>query len=108
VAREDYYRAKARLFTPALAQRAAINIDDPAGRRLAGEATVPVVTFGTAQDANLRATDVTVSREGIRFRAGGLEVMSRLRAAFNVSNCLGVLAVARQLELDDAATVAGI
>jgi len=38
---EDYYRAKASLFTPERARRALICVDDEHGRRLAGETTLP-------------------------------------------------------------------
>ena len=42
---EDYYRAKASLFTPERARLALIGVDDEHGRRLAGETTLPVRTF---------------------------------------------------------------
>ena len=42
---EDYYRAKASLFTPERARLALIGIDDAHGRRLAGETALPVRTF---------------------------------------------------------------
>ncbi len=38
---EDYYRAKASLFTPERARRGLVNVDDEHGRRLVGEAAHP-------------------------------------------------------------------
>jgi UDP-N-acetylmuramoyl-L-alanyl-D-glutamate--2,6-diaminopimelate ligase len=105
---ESYYAAKARLFTHELSERATVNVDDPSGRRLAERREVQVVTFGLAPDADIRATDVDVSASGIRFRVGSLHLRSKLRALYNVSNCLGVVATARQLELDDRAIAEGI
>src|SRR5207342_173455 len=42
---EDYFLAKASLFTPARARLGLVNVDDEHGRRLVEEATVPVRTF---------------------------------------------------------------
>jgi UDP-N-acetylmuramoyl-L-alanyl-D-glutamate--2,6-diaminopimelate ligase len=105
---EDYFGAKARLFTPELADVGAISIDDAAGRRMAQGATIPVVTFGLDPAAQVRATDVDISGDGIRFRVGSLHVRSRLRSLHNVANCVGVVAAARQLELDDDAIAEGL
>jgi UDP-N-acetylmuramoyl-L-alanyl-D-glutamate--2,6-diaminopimelate ligase len=105
---EAYFEAKAKLFTPALADRAVVNVDDPAGRRLVAASSIPIVTFGLDSDADVRATGVEVSPDGVRFVVDGLEVKSRLRAPFNVSNCLGALAAARELGLDDPVIADGI
>ena len=42
---EDYFAAKASLFTPERTRRGLTNVDDPFGRRLLDEATVPMATF---------------------------------------------------------------
>src|ERR1700721_2473878 len=42
---EDYFRAKAKLFTPAYSAVGVVNVADRYGRRLVAEATVPVTTF---------------------------------------------------------------
>jgi UDP-N-acetylmuramoyl-L-alanyl-D-glutamate--2,6-diaminopimelate ligase len=47
----SYFAAKARLFRPDMSRRAVVMVDDEWGRRLAREATVPVVTVG-ATDAD--------------------------------------------------------
>ena len=44
--------------------------DDPGAARLRGAgARAPVRTYGTAEDADLRLTDLTVSHDGTRYRA---------------------------------------
>jgi UDP-N-acetylmuramoyl-L-alanyl-D-glutamate--2,6-diaminopimelate ligase len=107
---EAYFEAKARLFEPPLAELAVVNVDDPAGRRLAAAARVPVVTTGTGADADWRAGDVEASLEGTAFRvdgpAGSTTVRLALAGGFNVANALGALAAASHLgvELDTAAT----
>ena len=45
---DDYFAAKASLFTPALAADGVVCVDDDWGRRLAGVATIPVTTVGVA------------------------------------------------------------
>jgi UDP-N-acetylmuramoyl-L-alanyl-D-glutamate--2,6-diaminopimelate ligase len=104
---EEYFRAKALLFTPAMADRAAINHDSPEGRALVRD-DLPTLTYGLGPDAGLRGEDLEVEAEGLRFRADGLEVRSRLRGAFNAHNCLAALAASRQVGIDDHAAVAGI
>ena len=104
---DAYFRAKAMLFTPAMAARAAVNNDSPEGRSLI-RGDLPTVTYGLGQGADLRATDVALSAKGLSFRVEGLEVRSRLRGAFNVHNCLAALAAARQVGIDDDAAVEGI
>src|SRR5262245_65376987 len=65
---EDYFQAKASLFTPARARLGLINVDDEYGRRLAKEATVPVRTFSAGgADADWRASDVDLRPHGSSF-----------------------------------------
>jgi UDP-N-acetylmuramoyl-L-alanyl-D-glutamate--2,6-diaminopimelate ligase len=105
---EAYFEAKTRLFTSELSERAAVNADTPHGRILAKRASIPTVTFGTEPTADLRAEDVAVSDAGLSFRVGDVQVRSRLRGHFNVSNALAAMAAARQSGIDDEAIVAGI
>ena len=103
---DAYLRAKSLLFTPEISERAAINHDSPEGRSLEGR--IPTLTFGVGEGADLRAEDVAVGPDGLSFRVEGLEIRSRLRGAFNVSNCLAALAAARQVGIPDEATARGI
>ena len=104
-----YFDAKARLFSPQHAVAGVVNLDEAYGRRLVDRASVPVTTVGVeSQDADLVATDVRIDGGGVAFRVGGLAVRSRLRGAFNVANCLGVVAAARGLGIPDDAIAGGI
>jgi UDP-N-acetylmuramoyl-L-alanyl-D-glutamate--2,6-diaminopimelate ligase len=105
---EAYFEAKTRLFTSELSERAAVNADTPHGRILAEQARIPTLTFGTEPAADLRAEDVVVSDTGLSFRVGDVQVRSRLRGHFNVSNALAAMAAARQSGIEDEAIVAGI
>jgi UDP-N-acetylmuramoyl-L-alanyl-D-glutamate--2,6-diaminopimelate ligase len=105
---EDYFAAKRSLFE-AGPEVAVINIDDRYGARLASELDLPhVVTIGIDNpDADLRATDVQSDFVGSTFRAGELELRSRLPGRFNVLNVLGAVATARALGVaDDTIAVA--
>ena len=65
---EDYYRAKASLFTHHHARAGVVDVDDEHGRRLVREAEVPVTTFSSrGADAHWRAEGVQVRAEGSAF-----------------------------------------
>jgi UDP-N-acetylmuramoyl-L-alanyl-D-glutamate--2,6-diaminopimelate ligase len=96
---EEYFLAKARLFSPDMSDRAVVNHDSPEGRRLVGR--IPTLTFGIDAGADVRATDVETSTRGIAFRVDGMPVRSALVGLFNVENCLAALATARALGVAD-------
>jgi UDP-N-acetylmuramoyl-L-alanyl-D-glutamate--2,6-diaminopimelate ligase len=97
---EEYFRAKARLFTPAMSDRAVVNLDNDEGRRLAGS-SLPTITYGVAPDADVRASEVEATADGIAFKVDGTRIRSKLRGSFNVENCLAAFAAARALGIDD-------
>jgi UDP-N-acetylmuramoyl-L-alanyl-D-glutamate--2,6-diaminopimelate ligase len=98
---EAYFAAKARLFTSGMSERAVLNHDSEHGRRLMG-CGVPVLTYGIDEGADVRATSVRTSAEGIAFAVDGTQIRSRLRGRFNVENALAALATARSLGIPDA------
>lgn len=95
---EDYFRAKAQLFTPERSRLGVVNLDDEYGRRLAKEATVPVVTFSAEghPDADWRADEVQVGPMDSVFVAVGpkgerITAKSPLAGPFNVANTLAAI-----------------
>ena len=71
---EEYYASKRRLFQT---WPAAVNIGGPWGRRLADEVRADggaLVTFGFADDADIRPEGLELTPAGARFRADGLEI----------------------------------
>jgi len=54
-----------------------------------------------AVDAEIRATQVGSTPEGVAFLADGVPIRSPLRGSFNVENCLAAFATARSLGVDD-------
>ncbi|MCK7622121.1 UDP-N-acetylmuramoyl-L-alanyl-D-glutamate--2,6-diaminopimelate ligase [Streptomyces sp. RS10V-4] len=119
---EDYFQAKAQLFTTARSRAGVVNLDDEYGRRLAaGESEVPVTTFSAEghPDADWRAADVEVGALGSTFTVHGpggvtLRAASPIAGPFNVSNALAAitaLAVAGvdpQTAADGVAAVPGV
>jgi UDP-N-acetylmuramoyl-L-alanyl-D-glutamate--2,6-diaminopimelate ligase len=106
---ERYFDAKRRLFTEERPP-AAVNVGDPYGRQLAEELQGHdrLVTFGFADDADLRPEGLDLGPRGARFTAGGLELETRLRGRFNVENVLGAVAAARLLGIEDEAIARGV
>jgi UDP-N-acetylmuramoyl-L-alanyl-D-glutamate--2,6-diaminopimelate ligase len=109
---EEYFQAKRLLFTGALPPPAAVNVGDPWGRRLAAELAhahrAPLVTFGLEGPAEIRPEGLELRAGGSNFRAGGIEVETRLRGLFNVENVLAAVAVGLLLDLEEDAIRAGI
>ncbi len=109
---EDYFQAKRRLFTGPAPPPAAVNVGDEWGRRLAADLAdlrrAPLVTFGLADDAEIRPDGLESGPAGSRFRAGGIDVETPLRGSFNVENVLGAIAAGILLDLDEDDIAAGI
>ncbi len=107
---EDYYAAKASLFTPARAGRGIANTDDPAGRRLRSEAQIPMSSYGA--DGDWQAQDIDLRPDGSTFRLVGpgvsIAASVRLPGAFNVSNAVAALAALVTAGVPVAAAVDGI
>ncbi len=112
---EDYFAAKATLFTPRYADAGVVNLDDPYGRRLAADAPIPMTTFSATGHAaaDWRAENVRVGADGSTFRIigpGGVEADAALNiiGPYNVANALGAIVglVEAGIGLDDA--VAGV
>ena len=106
---EAYFDAKRRLFTEARPP-AAVNVGDAHGRRLADElrGRNELLTFGLADDADIRADELELGARGARFTAAGIELETRLRGRFNVENVLGAVAAAKLLEIPDDAIAYGV
>ncbi|HUG22213.1 MAG TPA: UDP-N-acetylmuramate--L-alanine ligase, partial [Albitalea sp.] len=88
---------------------AVLCIDDPAVRTLLPQVARPIVTYGLDEAADVRAVNVraegmTTVFDVIRTgREGALPVTLNLPGVHNVRNALAAVAVADELEIDDAA-----
>ena len=111
---EDYYQAKAGLFTPERARLGLVSVDDEHGRRLAAEAPIPVRTLsGRGAAADWRAVAVRPSADGSRFTVLGpegleLDAAVAIPGDFNVANALTAIAAGAEVGLDPATVAGGI
>jgi UDP-N-acetylmuramoyl-L-alanyl-D-glutamate--2,6-diaminopimelate ligase len=109
---EEYYRVKASLFVPDLAERAVIWVDDPAGERLAGETPLPVTRVGRCRPAAVTAAELAMDLRGSDFVLVGAGSPARVRlplaGEFNVANALVAAGVAAALGIPSDSIAAGI
>jgi UDP-N-acetylmuramoyl-L-alanyl-D-glutamate--2,6-diaminopimelate ligase len=111
---EAYFDAKRRLFVDGVdgwRPSAAVNVADSYGRRLADELLglgERPLTFGLADDADIRPDALELTAAGARFTADGIALRTRLRGRFNVENVLAAVAAARLLGIDADSVAAGV
>ncbi len=123
---EAYHAAKARLFTPALAEQGVVLLDGPWALRLLERATIPVVTVGRGPGANGvpelvsdLVPDVVLEDERVDVHGGrarlrsdrldlDVEVVIRLPGRFNLDNAALALVAAVQAGLPIDASLAGL
>ncbi len=107
---ESYYQAKRLLFLPEgenQVELAAINTDDPWGRRLAAEIPCPVLCFGLSAKARIRALGFQNRIDGTDLRIattkGEIQLHTGLIGQPNVYNILAAVAagIGLGVELED-------
>jgi UDP-N-acetylmuramoyl-L-alanyl-D-glutamate--2,6-diaminopimelate ligase len=111
---EDYFAAKASLFTPERARLGLTNVDDDHGRQLLDRATIPMRTFSaTGAEADWRAVDVELRPEGSRFtvvppHGASFAAGVPLTGTFNVANALCAVALAAEAGFDPVPVAAAV
>ncbi|TDX02662.1 UDP-N-acetylmuramoylalanyl-D-glutamate--2,6-diaminopimelate ligase [Kribbella sp. VKM Ac-2566] len=110
---EEYFQAKASLFTPERCDVAVVTIDDEYGRRLAAQTVVPLVTVSTTGDADWTVAGRHRSEHGttvldIQGPNETLTVEIALPGDFNVANALLATAMLRQVGVPAEAIAAGL
>lgn len=99
---EEYFAAKARLFTPELADRAVVNRGDEHGLRLAAEPRIPTVGYDPG------SLPVRVGLQGTALRWRGQDVRLPLVGRFNAANALAAAETALLLGASVPEIVAGL
>jgi UDP-N-acetylmuramate--alanine ligase len=93
---------------------AVLCLDDPVVRELVPEIAKPILTYGTVEDADLRAREIvqqgvrTTFRVSRRDRDDDLEVTLNMPGRHNVLNALAAIAVASEVGVADDAIRAGL
>lgn len=86
---EEYFAAKASLFTPALSSKGVANVDDARGRQLVEEATIPMTGF-SVRDIG----DLTVTPTSHQYQWRGVPIRVGIGGAFNAMNSLAAATAA--------------
>ena len=100
---EDYFAAKATLFTPDRCAVAVVNVDDPWGRQLTEQLTVPWIPYSLDLVEN-----VVVHAGSSRCMWEGVELHVPLGGRFNLMNALAAAVTAKELGVSPAAIAAGL
>jgi UDP-N-acetylmuramoyl-L-alanyl-D-glutamate--2,6-diaminopimelate ligase len=107
----EYLATKQRLFAPDRSAEAVINIDDPAGLRIAKETELAVTTVGFSDHASVSVSDVVATNSGSRFvlhtPETSAEVHLPLSGRFNVENALVAAGLLRSDGVDLAHIAVG-
>ena len=101
---EEYLACKAMLFSQT--RKGYANLDDEHYEEVTKDALCPVLTFGTGEGADLRATDIHLTRDtdylGVDFHISGLsegDISCGIPGVFNVHNALGAICIALEFGL---------
>jgi UDP-N-acetylmuramoyl-L-alanyl-D-glutamate--2,6-diaminopimelate ligase len=100
---EDYFAAKASLFTEERAEAGVASADDPWGRRLLEGASIPMEPFSLSE-----ASDVRLGSFGARFQWRGRPVHLRLHGCYNVANALAAAHAASRLGVPESTIADGL
>lgn len=100
---EDYFAAKASLFSPEHAAFGIANVDDAWGARLMEIATIPMSGYSVSE-----ATDVQLGPTASRFSWKGRPVRLALGGIFNVSNAVAAARMAGALGVPPATIADGL
>lgn len=92
---------------------AIVCVDDPGVRNILPFVSKPLITYGTGEDAQIRAVNLRAEGSNMLFRvlreeASPLEVRLNLPGRHNVLNALAALGVAAELDLPDEAVLGAL
>jgi UDP-N-acetylmuramoyl-L-alanyl-D-glutamate--2,6-diaminopimelate ligase len=116
---ENYFTAKKRFFQEVLPAskkkmscRMAVNGDDPWGRRLLQDVSLPHLTFGIDTPCDLSAREIHLTLQGIRaelvWAGRRFKITSSLIGRYNLYNILAAVAAALLLGINPEMIQAGI
>ena len=111
---DDYFAAKAGLFTVQRSRRGVVTVDDEYGQRLAAQAEIPIVTVSTHRraDWSVVALEPGESRSATAYlehRSGDrLRVRSPIPGDFNVANAVLAAIMLDESGVDRSAAVIGV
>ncbi len=107
---EEYFRAKARLFSPVFSNLGVVNIDDPHGRLIADTSASGVVgsEFRVVTYSLADVSEVEVTAAAHRYVWRGRRVEVPMGGDFNVANSLAALTAAVELGIDPDVAIGAV
>jgi UDP-N-acetylmuramoyl-L-alanyl-D-glutamate--2,6-diaminopimelate ligase len=100
---EQYFEAKALLFTPSLSERAVVNMDSPYGRLIDVTRSIPTVGYAMSEAEGLRG-----GVDGSSFTWRDQHIELGIAGSFNVSNALAAAHAALLLGVDEETIARGL
>lgn len=100
---DDYFAAKAGLFTATNARRAVVNGDDPRTSTLLVEPEIPTVGFSRAD-----AVDAVLTASSVSYRWDGVDIAVPTGGSFSLMNSLAAATATRLLGCSDEAIREGL
>lgn len=109
---EQYFEAKADLFTSRRTACAIVCVDDEWGRRLADACDIPVTTYALDHEADVRCESITEARGqqhlSVTTPDGMREVVVGIPGRFNAANALAAWTALYRLGLPETQVVTGM
>ncbi|MEN9741133.1 MAG: hypothetical protein RIR66_89 [Actinomycetota bacterium] len=99
---ENYFAAKAKLFTKEFAKSGVICVEDSWGQKLVDQVSIPVTTVGPKADWQVENLRLSVSKTTFSLRNNDVAMNCELPmiGAFNATNAAIAIAVSTELGLD--------
>ena len=107
---ENYLQAKKTLFLNA--KRAVVNVDDPHADRIMAGLSIPILTFGVRDRADISASDIDITTRGVQFDlhtpAGDVRMNLPIPGLFSVFNAMGAVGMAQAIGIRLSAIKEGL
>ncbi len=106
----EYEAAKASLFTPRRSRHGVVNLDDPAGRRLAARPKVPTWGYGEGGEWQVSGLESGPRGSTFRLRGPGVDLAAgvQLPGDYNVRNAVAAIATLVAAGVDPQAAARGV
>lgn len=96
---DNYLQAKKILFLNS--KKAVVNVDDPYSGRIMEGLTIPILTFGVRDRADISATDIDITTDGVQFDLhtpeGDVLMHLAIPGLFSVFNAMGAVGMAQSV-----------
>ena len=107
---DNYLHAKKILFYNS--RKAVVNVDDDYADRMMADLTIPITTFGVRDRADITATDIDITTDGVQFDLhtpeGDVLMHLQTPGLFSVFNAMGATGIAQAIGIRLADIKAGL